>query len=513
MARLTSLQWALFSLLLTFGCTTNKSSVPSSLGDIHFTVTGKKEAQPFFEKGLLLLHSFEYADAAEQFSKAKALDPGFAMAYWGEAMTHNHSLWRYLNFDKAGAILRELGPTPEERVAKAKSGIEKDFIKAVNILYSKGSMSDVYSRYAKWMGELYKKYPGNNEVAAFYSLSLIGSVIEGRNEKIYEQGAQIAKEILARNPRHPGALHYLIHAYDDPAHAQQAMTTADKYATVAPEAGHALHMPTHIYLALGIWDKVISSNIAAWQASVNRKVRKGLTEAALNYHSYHWLQYGYLQQGKIEVAKEMVEKMKTYAGLISTPPVRTHMIYLKTTYMVDANDYVGLASDIEVKQDDLNIVTRSMNYFARGMKAFYKKDEAQLEGIIQKLSAERLVDKARAEGGISVCGNVSGEKPTLLDVQQSEVMELELKAMHALLKGNSSLTEQLLKQAVSLESSISYAYGPPTIVKPSSELYGEWLLQTGKAKEALIQFELSLKAAPKRALSEKGKQRALTMIG
>lgn len=137
MARLSSTQWALFSLLIILGCTTNRKGVPSALGDISFTVTGKKEAQPFFEKGLLLLHSFEYTDAAEQFSKAKALDPDFAMAYWGEAMTQNHSLWRYLNFDKAGAILRGLGTTPEERVAKAKSGIEKDFIKAVNILYSK----------------------------------------------------------------------------------------------------------------------------------------------------------------------------------------------------------------------------------------------------------------------------------------------------------------------------------------------------------------------------------------
>jgi tetratricopeptide (TPR) repeat protein len=374
-------------------------------------------------------------------------------------------------------------------------------------------MKDVYSNYAKWMGELYKKYPGNNEVAAFYSLSLIGSVIEGRDEKIYEQGAQVAKEILGRNPRHPGALHYLIHAYDDPGHAGQAINTADKYATVAPEAGHALHMPTHIYLALGIWNKVISSNIAAWQASINRKERKGLTNAALNYHSYHWLQYGYLQQGNIEEAKKMVERMKNYSDSLVTAPVRSHMIYLKTTYMVDANDYAGKASDIEVKGDDLNIVTRSMNYFANGMKAFHKGDEAALESIIQRLSNERLVDKERAEGGIGVCGNVSSEKPTLLDVQQAEVMELELKAMQVQLKGNASYAEQLLKQAVALESSISYSYGPPTIVKPSFELYGEWLLQNGRAKEALQQFELSLKAAPGRALSETGKQKALRLIG
>jgi pentatricopeptide repeat protein len=505
-------QCMLVVFLFLLSCSPTNKQSQSTLGEIKFTATGKKEAQPYFEKGLLLLHSFEYEDAAEQFKKARSIDPDFTMAYWGEAMTHNHNLWRYLNFDKAIEVLHQLGNTAEEREAKAKTEIEKDFIKAVNILYSKGNLNEVYGKYADWLGQLYKKYPGNNEVAAFYSVALIGSVTEGRNDKVYEHAAQIAKEVLQRNPRHPGALHYLIHAYDDPEHAGMAISTADKYSVVAPEAGHALHMPTHIYLAIGMWDKVVSSNIDSWQASVNRKARKGLNNQALNYHSFFWLAYGYLQQGETEKAKKMVEEMRDYCAALPAPVARSYMIQLKTTYAVAVNDFTGSVSDINFKQDDLNISTRAVNYFMKGMQAFYKKDAVSLDSVIQKMTAERLIDKERAAGGIGICGNVNAEKPTMLDVQQAEVMELQLKAMQARLKNNVAGTEQYLKDAVALESSISYSYGPPSIVKPSWELYGEWLLENGRPKEALTQFELSLKAAPKRTLSVKGKEKALKLI-
>ncbi len=179
MQAISSKLWILVFFLLFISCSSGNKQSKSMLGEINFTATGKKQAQPFFEKGLLLLHSFEYEDAEEQFNRAIAIDKDFAMAYWGAAMTHTHNLWRYQNIDKALLVLNRLGATPEERVAKAKTGIEKDFITAVNILYSKGSQKEVYGSYADWMGELYKKYPGNNEVAAFYSIALLGSVTVG----------------------------------------------------------------------------------------------------------------------------------------------------------------------------------------------------------------------------------------------------------------------------------------------------------------------------------------------
>lgn len=513
MQAISSKLWMLVFFLLFISCTSGNKQSISKLGEIDFTTTGKKEAQPFFEKGLLLLHSFEYEDAEEQFAKAITIDKDFTMAYWGEAMTHTHNLWRYQNIDKALLVLNKLGTTPGERVAKAKTEIEKDFITAVNILYSKGNQKEVYGRYADWMSELYKKYPGNNEVAAFYSIALLGSVTVGRDDKVYENAARVAKEVLQKNPRHPGALHYLIHAYDDPYNAEKAINTADKYSTIAPDAGHALHMPTHIYLALGMWDKVVSSNITSWHAGINRKERKGLTNNALNYHAFHWLEYGYLQQGNTEKAKKMLEEMNAYCTTLPSNRAGSHLIYLKTTYAVEANDYTGELANIKCRQDDLNIVTRAADHFVSGMKAFYKNDQNLLDSIIYKMTAQRLVDKERATGSVGICGNINSETPTTLDVQQAEVMELELKAMQARLKNDVAATENYLKQAVAIESAISYSYGPPTIVKPSFELYGEWLLENKRPNEALSQFELSLKAAPKRALSVKGKEKALKRTG
>lgn len=495
-------------------CNTPKNTHSSQLGEVDFAATGKKEAMPFFEKGLLLLHSFEYADAAEEFGKARQVDPNFVMAYWGEAMTHNHPLWRYQNFEKATKILQKLAPNDEERVKKAATEIEKDFIRSVNILYGKGTKAERDGNYAAFMESLYAKYKGNPEVACFYSLALIGSVQVGRDDVIYEKAAAVAKEVLVKNPRHPGALHYLIHAYDDPNHAKLALATADAYSVTAPDAGHALHMPTHIYLALGMWDKVVSSNEVSWAAGEKRKERKNLNNDALNYHAFHWLLYGYLQQGEKEKAKKLVMDMKKYNDQLASARARAHMIFIKTTYLTETNDWEPSIASIEVPHKDLNIATRALNYFTNGWQAFVRKDEASLAAVIQTLAGERLIDLQRVETEKPVmCGNIGSATPNLLDVQYAEVMELELRALQTWLKNDSTATERWLKKATALENSISYSYGPPAIVKPSNELYGEWLLEAGRPKEALEQYGLSLKAAPKRVLSAEGRNKAMKRLG
>ncbi|HKO81221.1 MAG TPA: hypothetical protein VJU78_12535 [Chitinophagaceae bacterium] len=494
-------------------CSSGNNSSKNHLGEINFTVSGKTEAQPFFKQGLLLLHSFEYDDAAEEFQKAKKKDPDFAMAYWGEAMTYNHPLWREQNFDHGNAILQELAKTPEERISKAKTELEKDFIKGVNILYGKGNKTERDSSYAAYMETLYKKYPGNNEVASFYSLSLIGWGMTGRQTPILEKAAGIAKEVIVANPKHPGALHYLIHAFDDPDHAALALATADKYAVVAPDAGHALHMPTHIYLALGMWDKVISSNIVSWAAERERKERKKLNNNALGYHSWHWLQYGYLQKGNKEKARSMVDSMQQYCSTLPSPVARAHMNLLQATYLAETNDYLSPVADISFQQNDLNIMTRAKNYFVKGMQAYYQKDAEGMDKIITQLAGERLVEQQKvSDKGIRVCGNINRSIATTGDLEKTEVMELELKAMLALLKKNNTEAQKYFIQATDLESRTSYAYGPPHIAKPSFELYGEWLLAMNKPKEALQQFEQSLKVAPNKILSVQGKEKASALL-
>lgn len=501
------------AIFLTLSCSSDKKKLSEALGEIDFKATGKAEAQPAFKKGMLLLYSFEYVDAAEEFRNAINIDKDFAMAYWGEAMTHNHPLWRYQNYEKATDILNQLAPTHEERLAKAETDLEKDLFKGIHILYGTGTKQERDSLFALFMGTLHEKYPGNNEIAAMYSLALIGSVPVGRNIEVYEHAAEIAIEVLKSNPKHPGALHYLIHAYDDPSHAALAKTTADKYSIVAPSAGHALHMPTHIYLSLGMWDKVVSSNIVSWNAGQQRKQRKKLTNDALNYHAYHWLEYGYLQSGKQDMARKILDSMFFFSKELGSSRAREHMIYQKSTFLAETNEYGTDVNSIEVKQDDLNIVTRAMNHFANGMNFYVKKDEARLKAVITKFTGELLVDEERITNtGAKLCGNINAELPNSLDIEQSTIMLLELNAMNSWLKKDKEQTEKFLKKAVEMETKSSYAFGPPTIVKPSFELYGEWLLENNRPKEALLQFELSLKAAPNKLLSMKGKEKAENLL-
>jgi tetratricopeptide (TPR) repeat protein len=504
---------AFSALVILSACSANKDKPKDQLGDISFKATGKNEAQPAFKKGLLLLHSFEYVDAAEEFQKAKKEDPDFVMAYWGEAMTQNHPLWQEQDYDKGNEILKQLAPTAEERIAKAKTPLEKDLIGGINILYGLGNKAERDSSYAAYMETLYKKYPGNDEVASFYSLSLNGWGTTELDKSIFEKAASIAFEVLQRNPNHPGALHYVIHAYDNPDYATKALATADKYALVAKAAGHALHMPTHTYLALGLWDKVISSNIVSWAAEKERKERKKLDNNALGYHAYHWLQYGYLQKGNKEKARLMLDSMKQYCTELPSPRARGHVIFLKTTYLAETNDYNKDVLAIEVQQKDLNIVSRSRNYFVTGMGAYYTKNADSLSSVLLQLSAERLIEADKAsDKGLRVCGNINRALATKTDLQEAEVMELELKAMQAWLKKDAAITEKLLKQATALQTISGYSYGPPAIVKPSFEMYGEWLLENNRPKEALEQFELSLKMTPNKTLSVKGKEEAMKQL-
>jgi len=236
--------------------------------------------------------------------------------------------------------------------------------------------------------------------------------------------------VIARYPKHPGALHYLIHAYDDPDHAALALTTADAYAVTAPDAGHALHMPTHIYLALGMWDKVVSSNEVSWAAGEKRKERKKLTNDALNYHAFHWLLYGYLQQGQKQKARKVLEDMKKYTDELGSGRAREHMVYIKTTYLTETNEWEPGIISINPPLNDLNIATRALNYFINGWYSFQRKDDGALTAIIQKIAGERLIDMERVSTkGAAICGSINSAIPNLLDVQYAEVMEMELKAL------------------------------------------------------------------------------------
>jgi tetratricopeptide (TPR) repeat protein len=494
-------------LLALHACSSKPTPAENHLGEIHLQVTGKEEALPHFEKGLLLLHNFEYQDAREAFLNAQEADPEMALAYWGEAMTHNHPLWRQQDYEAAITALEKLASTPDERLAKAATELEKDLLQAVHILYGEGEKFDRDVAYRDYLAGLYQKYPGNQEIAAFYALSLLGAVPAGRDDESFDKGARIAQGILAENPNHPGALHYLIHANDDPGHARLALEAAHNYSEVAADAAHALHMPSHIFVALGMWDEVIASNIAAYNASVRRMEEKGLGAGARNFHSFHWLMYAYLQKAELKKAYDMVLDMQNYAEEAGSISARSYLIEMKANYLIHSEDWNGAIAAIAIeKQDDLNITSRAQDHYIEGRKALATGNTAKALEIIARMKEDREnASRQVSDRGLPMCSTpgASSSVPNRLDLEYALVMELELKALEAWNRGDATTTEQLLREATALEDQTSYAFGPPTIVQPSHELYGEWLLEQGRPEEAKAEFEKAQERGPKRWLSER----------
>jgi len=489
-------------LLLLISCKQEKPDA-DYLGIVNITVSGKDIALIHFEKGLLLLHSFEYEDSREAFKEAQDKDPNMPMAYWGEAMTYNHSLWSEQDYENATAALAHLENIDLEKQA---TELEQDLIKAVQILYQPKTEKQARDvAYATFMEELYKKYPSNHEVAAFYALSLLGSVPEGRDDALYGQGALIAQSIIKENPNHPGALHYLIHSYDDPDHAALALDAANSYSKVAPDASHALHMPSHIYVALGMWDEVISSNINSYQASLNRMERKKLDNDARGYHAFHWLEYGYLQKENNQEAKKMLLDMQQYATETPSKRARVHLVYLKGTYLVNTNEWDSELADIPIDINDLSISIKSQYQFLEGMKAYKKGNTIQLDSIINLMTSEYQRDSfVVSNASAKLCSGATGGETTKTDLVESQIRQNQLQALRATMDSNMSLSEEYFLKSIELDGTISFSYGPPSIQKPTHELYGDWLLSQNRNDEALAQYELTLKMAPNRLLAVNG---------
>jgi tetratricopeptide (TPR) repeat protein len=502
------------SIVLVVACS-SPSKKNHALGELTFNVTGSEAANGHFIKGHLLMHSFEYDDAADAFRQAIEEDPSCVMAYWGEAMTYNHPIWQEQNYEEGKAALMKLAPTHEERIKKTSSELEKNLLRAADILYGEGTKPERDSLYANFMGSLYTKYPSNHEVASLYALSLLGSVKVGRDEQVYQQSAKISESILKENPNHPGALHYLIHADDDPVHAKEALGAADKYAVVAPDASHALHMPTHIFVALGMWDRVIALNEKSWQSSVDRKEAKGLSNDDLGYHSFHWLQYGYLQKGRNGDALKLLTEMNRYCDEHPSSRARMHKILMRSTYLVESGDWLSDISSDTSDHRNLNVYIRTRELFVRAMERLHHNDLDSMDVVISQIKNLRMIESATINSdGIAVCksGALSASGTTKLDIDQSLVMELELEGSKAWAKKDYDNAQESFKKAADLEQKISYSYGPPAVVKPSSELYGEFLLARNRPAEAIKAFDATLHRAPRRRLSLEGKVKAARML-
>jgi tetratricopeptide (TPR) repeat protein len=463
----------------------------NNLGRIDFPTSGSPEAQKHFVQGVLLLHSFEYADSRDEFQAASKLEPHFAMAYWGEALTYTHPVWVQQDVPKARAALARLGPTPEARLALAPTEREKDYLGAVEILYGAGDKVSRDIAYANAMDRMRKKYPDDLEAASLYAVALLGTCQYERDFGTYMRAAAVAEEVFAKNPQHPGAIHYLIHSYDDPIHAPLGLRPARVYGKVAGAASHAQHMPSHIFFALGMWDEAIAANVASVAVADERVKRKGLSANDRNYHALTWLEYAYLQKGQLAEARQLLHSVQLHEPLI----------HMRATYAVETGDWDRPPTDIDLtSEDQLTKITilnaEGLVHLERG-----RIEEARLcAAAAKKLTG---TDKPGLHASMPM---PMAESPNSGKLGQIMIQQLDAGILFA--EGKSTEAFNLLQQTTAEEDAIVFEFGPPIPTKPAHELYAELLLKAGRPKEAQKEFEQALQRAPGRALSVRGLAKA-----
>jgi tetratricopeptide (TPR) repeat protein len=499
-------------------CLSGASSSPASaqsLGRIDFPTSGKAAAQPHFVKGVLLLHSFEFDDAAEAFAEARKADPAFAMAYWGEALTHTHPLWRYRNREAGLKVLDALAPTPEARQAKAPTPREKAYLRAVDTLYAENDHVAALRAYEQAMARVAREFPKDDEAATLHAIAILATNVERRDFAVDMKAAAIVEDVFLRNPEHPGVLHYMIHAYDNPMHAPLGLRAARRYAKIASGAAHALHMTSHIFLASGMWDDAVAANEASWAASAARLKAKSLGVDANGFHAYLWLSYAYLQQGRYADARQVVDRTLALARESGSPRTAVHYMLARAAFIVETRRTENLPPALEPKS--VAPVARAADLSAEGLAAVHKGDAEKAEAILAKL--KDVAPKATGSTGSEAHQHgataapvaqaapavpASGMPMSAADRAAIDIMTQQLTALVRCLRGDETEALALMTKAAEAEDVMPYEFGPPVPIKPSRELLGEMLLSMDKPAEAQKAFAAALRRAPGRALSLDG---------
>jgi tetratricopeptide (TPR) repeat protein len=451
------------------------------IGTVSFPNSGAPATQRPFLRGLALLHSFEYDDARTEFREAQAADPGFAMAYWGDALTFAQLLWGLDYADSARAALVRLGPTREARLARARTERERRYGAAVEALFDTANAESRVRGYVTGLRALTAAFPKDLEARAFLAVALLmdhsGTPADAKART--EESIALAQNIFAVAPRHPGGAHYLIHAADNPAYAPRALAAARAYARIAPDAEHALHMPSHIFVQVGAWDDVVSSNERAWPASRAWVKSHGVANTELSFHSLWWLQYGYLQQGRFGAAKALMDTVRVVLDGIDW--ASSDAIDARYAAEQFRFSYAWETGDWSV-------------YGGRAPSRVVANPKVTGDRARSFATAEtyRIAFVAAMLGDTALAKSVIDSLPERAAISRGEVTGLLAKA-----RGDTATWIASLEAAAKLDAG-NVHLGPPGSA-PAQELLGDALLATGRPKDAVTAYEKGLELMPNRS--------------
>jgi len=476
----------------------------TQLGTVHFPVSCAASVQKPFARGVALLHSFWYEEAEKEFLSITHTDPRCAMAHWGIAMSLWHQLW---NEPDANVIKRGLGEAidaeklaSDPELAKPATPREKAYIASIAAFYSDSEKLDHDARakaYSDAMKKVYETYPDDHEATTFYALSLLAS--EPHHDETFanrKQAAAILEKLFAVEPDHPGVAHYLIHSYDKPQLAQLGIPAARRYAQVAPGAPHALHMPSHIFARVGLWQDDIQSNLAS-VAATRKAAAMGMGGEGHQFHAMDFLFYAYLQSGREADARALMDEVKAMPemhdmyGVGFDPHLATEAQFA-ALYPIEMRDWAAAATLTPMAVP--GTAEDSTGYWARAIGAAHlhqpeevRKDVRAIEAIHQKFVSEKKKDYV--EG-------------TETDLQQA-------RAWLAFAEGKYDDAVETLRPMADKED----ALGDEPQGIPTREMIAEILLEAKRSQQALAEYQTDLKFNPNRFNGLYGAARAAEAAG
>ena len=493
------------------------SAPEEGFGRVQMNISCSATVATDFDRALALLHNFWYARALARFKRVEERDPACAMAYWGQAMTYNHPFWdppSKADETTAWELVQEGMSAPEA------SPREKLYLAAVAALYKDagaGKKSTRDQNYRDAMAAVYAQYP-DDETALFYGLSILGAVPEGSaGFQQQEQAAKLFEAVYARHPDHPGVLHYLIHAYDDPVHAEQGLPAARAYAQSAAAVPHALHMPSHIFTRLGYWDESAETNLRGWEISEADVKRSAEPGAYRDFHNLNYLEYAYIQLGRFRDAQRTVDIVTAQYQLLldkrtapDSPDLESRHVRGRTIYAVPDRvvyAYFDMLTRLAVEagrwNDVINIplVVSSRDFEA--VKLQWEAKSAEVRGDVQSAKS--------AAAKLTTLSQEPGQHPFAKLIITLQAKEAEAFAAQAANDSDSAVTK--LKEAVAIEDSFDDLSQPPYPVIPATELCGYLLLELKQLTEAASYFQRTLRRTPNRPKAIFGLARAARASG